>query len=252
MPYLTRDGVRLHYLDEGSGPALLLTHAYGASASMWRPQIEGLGDNYRLVSWDMRGHAGSDSPERVQDYSESECVADMLAILDELQIERVVLAGLSLGGYMSLAFYLAHPERVRAMVLCSCGPGYRSDEPRERWNRFANRIADRLEQQGLGALGDGSEIRVDEHRSARGLALAARGMLAQFDDRIIRSLPDIRVPVLVLVGSEDSQYHASSDYMANKIPGARKVVLADAGHASNLHDPAEFNRQTGVFLAELD
>lgn len=249
--YLSNQGVRIHYLDEGKGPAVLLTHAYGASSSMWQPQLEQLSEHYRLIAWDMRGHAGSDSPPSPKAYSEQACVSDMGALLDHLQLQQVILCGLSLGGYLSLAFHLAHPQRVRALSLVSCGPGYRNDEARNKWNRFATRIGNRVQELGLDALGDGSEIRVDEHRSVEGLAMAARGMLAQFDDRIINSLGDIHVPTQVLVGSEDKPYHGSSDYMAGKIPGACKAVIADAGHASNLQQPDEFNRQLSDFISSL-
>jgi len=63
MPYLNRDGVGIYYEERGSGPALLLTHGYSASARMWKGQMESLSDRYRLIAWDMRGHDRSDSPD---------------------------------------------------------------------------------------------------------------------------------------------------------------------------------------------
>jgi len=76
-------------------------------------------------------------------------------------------------------------------------------------------------------------------------------MLAQHDSSLIDSLPDIAVPTLVLVGSEDKNFLAAADYMAGKIPGARKAVIPDAGHAANLDQPDAFNRAIEAFLAEL-
>ena len=76
-------------------------------------------------------------------------------------------------------------------------------------------------------------------------------MLAQVDDRIIRSLPDIAIPTLVLVGEQDQPFRVPTDYMAGKIPGARKVVLAGAGHAANIDQPAAFNDAVVKFLETL-
>jgi pimeloyl-ACP methyl ester carboxylesterase len=80
---------------------------------------------------------------------------------------------------------------------------------------------------------------------------AARGMLAQFDSSLIDSLPTIAVPTLVLVGAEDRHFLGAADYMAAKIPGARKIVIPGAGHAANLDQPAAFNRAVADFLAAL-
>ena len=92
---------------------------------------------------------------------------------------------------------------------------------------------------------------MSQHRDATGLAGAARGMLAQQDDRVIQSLDTIAVPTLVLVGANDTNFLAATDYMAAKIKGATKVVIDDAGHAANLHQPAAFNRAVEAFLAGL-
>jgi len=101
------------------------------------------------------------------------------------------------------------------------------------------------------AFRGGTETRLGTHRSARGLAGAARGMLTQHTSDLIDSLPDIAVPTLVLVGSEDKHFLAAADYMAGKILGAQKAVIPGAGHAANLDQPAAFNRALGEFLAGL-
>src|SRR5262249_4329337 len=93
--------------------------------------------------------------------------------------------------------------------------------------------ADDLDARGLAALGTSDEVRQNRHRDATGLAGARRGMLAQRDDTVIRSLETIRVPTLVLVAN-DTNFLAATDYMAAKISGSTKVVIPDAGHAANL------------------
>lgn len=251
MPQINRDGVCIHYEVSGSGPLVLLGHGYGATAAMWTQQLDALSDRFRVLAFDMRGHGESDSPDDPALYSEAHVVADMAALLDAEGAATAVIGGLSLGGYMSLAFQQAHPSRTRALMLFDTGPGYRSDAARADWNRFAERQAAKYEAKGLDALPRGSETAIARHRSADGLAKAARGMLAQVDAHVIDGLPAIDVPTLVLVGGRDEGYFAATDYMVRKIPGARKVVIEDAGHAANLDQPERFNAAVSEFLDGL-
>lgn len=250
MARLNRDGVDLYYEVHGQGPAILLTHGYSATSQMWRGQIEALARDHTLILWDMRGHGQSDYPQDQAAYSEAATVADMAALLDAVGAETAIVGGLSLGGYMSLAFNRVHPERVRALLIIDTGPGYRNDEAREGWNRNAIATAERYERDGLARLAAGSpEMRSSHHRDATGLARAARGMLTQRDAGVINSLPTIAVPALVLVGADDAPFLTATDYMAAKIPDATKVVIENAGHAANIDQPEAFNRAVLDFLA---
>ncbi len=245
------DGVSLYYEVHGSGPVILLTHGYSATSQMWTGQVQALASDHTLVTWDMRGHGRSDSPDDLSLYSEPATVADMAALLDTVGAKDAVIGGLSLGGYMSLAFHRAHPERTRALLIIDTGPGYKNDEARAGWNATSLRRADKLEAEGLAALGGSPEVRQAQHRSAQGLANAARGMLTQRDAAVISSLPDVKVPAIVIVGAEDTPFLAASDYMAAKIPGCQKVVIPGAGHAANIDQPAAFNAALTGFLAGL-
>ena len=251
MPSINRNGVNIHYEDHGAGPAVLLSHGYSATSQMWKGQVDALTDRYRVITWDMRGHGETDSPEDQGEYSEAKTVDDMAAILRHLGLETAVIGGLSLGGYMSLAFNVAHPDMVRALMLFDCGPGYKNPKAREGWNETASKRAENFEAKGLDALGSSDEVRVSTHKSAEGLARAARGMLAQFDSRFIESLETIAVPTLVLVGADDTPFLGASDYMSAKIPGAVRVTVPEAGHAANIHQPAAFNAAVESFLATL-
>ena len=251
MPSINPNGVNIHYEDHGAGPAVLLSHGYSATSQMWKGQVDALTDRYRVITWDMRGHGETDSPEDQGEYSEAKTVDDMAAILRHLGLETAVIGGLSLGGYMSLAFNVAHPDMVRALMLFDCGPGYKNPKAREGWNETASKRAENFEAKGLDALGSSDEVRVSTHKSAEGLARAARGMLAQFDSRIIESLETIAVPTLVLVGADDTPFLGASDYMSAKIPGAVRVTVPEAGHAANIHQPAAFNAAVESFLATL-
>ena len=251
MATLDRDGVAIHYEVQGRGPAILLSHGYSATCRMWDGQIAALQDRYQLIVWDMRGHGQSDYPNDPAAYSEAATVGDMAAILRVCGVQRAVIGGLSLGGYMSLAFHSAHPAMTRALMIFDTGPGFRKADSREAWNQRARQRADDLDTRGLAALGSSDEVRMSQHRNASGLAHAARGMLTQRDDAVIASLDSVTVPSLVLVGSNDTNFLAATDYMARKIPGARKVVIDGAGHAANLHQPAAFNQAMESFLAGL-
>jgi pimeloyl-ACP methyl ester carboxylesterase len=255
MPSLRHDGVNLYYEIHGHGPAILLSHGYSATVEMWRGQVAPLSRHYKLILWDMRGHGQTDSPDDPAAYSEEATVADMAALLDAAAAgaEPAIVGGLSLGGYMSLAFYLAHPERVRALLLFDTGPGFKNDEARAAWNKRALETATTFETQGLASLqSKGREMATSTHRSAQGLARAARGMLAQRDARVMKSLPNIKAPALIIVGADDTAFLASADYMASKIPNAHKIVIPHAGHAANLDQPEAFNQAVAGFLESLD
>lgn len=253
MPTLKRpDGVNLYYETHGEGPVILLTHGYSATSQMWRGQIEPLSKKNKLVVWDMRGHGQSDSPEDQSLYSEEATVEDMAALLDTVGAKTAIVGGLSLGGYMSLAFNATHPNRVKALLIIDTGPGYKKDEPREGWNVNARKTGDRFEKNGLGDLKSGSTERATAaHKDAMGLARAARGMLTQKNARVIHSLPDIKAPSIVVVGENDTPFLAASDYMAAKIPNASKAVIPNAGHAANIDNPADFNKAITDFLSGL-
>jgi pimeloyl-ACP methyl ester carboxylesterase len=252
MPKIDRDGVNIYYEVHGDGPPLLLTHGYSSTSAMWHGQVDALAKEHKLILWDMRGHGQSDYPDDPKAYSEALTVGDMAAILDAVGASRAIIGGLSLGGYMSLAFYRAHAARTRALLIIDTGPGFRKDDAREAWNARALATADKLDHEGLAVLKSATRERATaSHRNARGLALAARGMLTQRDAAVMELLPDVKVPSLIVVGADDTPFLAASDYMASKIPGAQKVVIPAAGHAVNIDQPQAFVDAVVPFLKNL-
>src|SRR4029450_5120363 len=150
------NSIEIDYEVTGTGPVVLLGHGYGSTRHMWGDQHRALADRWRVVSWDMRGHGQTDSPGDPKQYSAALIVADMRALLQHLGIERAIIGGLSLGGYVSLAFALAHPAMTQALVICDSGPGYRNAEARAQWNQRAQERAAGLEAKGLDGLRRGS------------------------------------------------------------------------------------------------
>ena len=148
MPKLDRDGVKIHYEVHGQGPTILLSHGYSSTCRMWDGQIAALKDRYQVIVWDMRGHGECDYPAIQSRYSEALTVGDMQALLDAVGAKKAIIAGLSLGGYMSLAFHASHPERVRALMLFDTGPGFKKDEARAKWNETARHARRRSRRQG--------------------------------------------------------------------------------------------------------
>ena len=159
MPFLDRSGVKIYYEDHGHGPAILLSHGYSATCRMWDAQIAAFAPRYRIIVWDIRGHGETEDPEDPAAYSEALTVGDMAALLRHCGIERAIIGGLSVGGYLSLAFHLAHPEMVGALMLFDTGPGFRNAEARRAWNERAQQRARDFEARGFAALGTSEEVR---------------------------------------------------------------------------------------------
>ena len=222
----------------GSGLTVVLTHGWGATAHMWEPQVEPLAAVARVVTWDLRGHGRSPSPHARDEYSADVALDDLGALVGD---GPAVLIGHSLGGQLSIAFTLRHPDRVVGLGLLSTGPGYRDVTARTEWNEGIEGRARALEKRGMDALPAGEELHGNLHTSAVALAQAIRGFVTQHDASIMDGLPSITVPVLVLVGGKDRGYLNAADYFEAKLPKATKVVVPDAGHAVNRHQPAAVN-----------
>ncbi|MDX2378609.1 MAG: alpha/beta fold hydrolase [Acidimicrobiia bacterium] len=248
MPDVSPGVVRLHSVARGTGRTLLFSHGWGATSYMFERSAEVLSSHFRVVTWDQRGHGGSDSPDDPDAYSVDTTMADMAALLDEHGTGSGVLVGHSLGGYLSLEFARRHPERVEALVLVGAGPGFRKDDARAEWNRFTARIADRAEERGMAALDRERDLHGDLHSSVDGLVRSARGVLPQDGSAVLDSLSSISVPTLVIVGANDAQFRASADHMAAKIPDARLVIVPDAGHSINVEQPEAFEAAVVSFL----
>jgi pimeloyl-ACP methyl ester carboxylesterase len=233
---------------EGDGDmTVVLTHGWGATAHMWEPQVEALAPHARVVTWDLRGHGRSPSPDDASAYSLEVALAD----LEELAGDRAVLVGHSLGGQLSIAFALRHPDRVLGLGLLSTGPGYRDPAGRDAWNATIERQARALEKRGIEALPASDDMHGGLHTSAtspaqgaaraRALAHAIRGFVSQHDSAIMDGTPSIIVPALVLVGAGDKGFLNAADWFERKLVNAWKVVVPDAGHGVNRHQPVAVN-----------
>lgn len=256
-------GIELAYTDAGSGPVVVFLHGFPFDRSMWRGQVERLSASFRVIAPGLRGHGETtftSGPSTMEEMAE-----DVVALLDELNVPRAVVCGLSMGGYVALALYRAHPSRVRALVLADT----RAKADTEDARRTREENARRALAEGMGPIVDSmlpkllsERTRVREPETVarvremmlgvkpEGAAAALRGMALRRDQTDL--LPKIDVPVLVLVGSEDIVTPPSdAEAMHALIEGSRLQVVEGAGHVSNVERPGEFDRALAEFLEGL-
>jgi pimeloyl-ACP methyl ester carboxylesterase len=239
----------IHFETHGQGPAILLTHGFGATCRMWDEQIEEFTDRYRLIPWDIPGHGGSRFP--LKPICGGDLIEDMAAVLDAAGEERAVLIGLGAGGLLSLRFWHRYPARVRGMILIGTTPGLRGTLVRGIVNERAEMQAAALERYGLDALEGGAEADPRLHADASDLAAAARLLLTQTDEGALLWLSKVDVPVLILTGGEDRPNLTAAEHMARMIPNALKVCVPRANHAANMHKPDAVNAAIRPFLGKL-
>lgn len=263
------DGVPLYVEVHGEGPPVVFSAGYCQTHENFRPQVEPLvAAGHRVVLWDYRGHGRSGAPRSPGAYSMERVVEDLARVLDHAAAgRRAVLAGLSFGGLASLHFALAHPERVRALVLIASGPGFKRPEAQAGWEAQVGRIADRLEKIGFEGFTTGRSAASSVGRRPELAAAVAAGHAIEAQDPqgvalfgrrvagpapgVIDDLARIQVPALVLVGAQDNAYLRAAEVMGAKLPQATRVVIPDAGHVVNIEQSAAFDRAVLDFLAGL-
>ena len=247
----------------GSGATLVLLHGFPFDRRMWRGQLEALRDEFRVVAPDLRGFG--ETPAGDGDLRMDALADDVTALLDELKVERVVLGGLSMGGYVAFEFFRRFPERVRALILADTRPQADTEDGR----RAREENAQRALKEGMAPIVESMlpKLLTDETRERGGevvegvrammqatspdtAAAALRAMAVRRDQSDL--LPSIQAPTLILVGDEDSiTPPADAESMRAKIENSRLVVIKGAGHLSNVERPAEFNRALAEFLRGL-
>ena len=256
-------GIRVAYDDAGRGEALVLLHGFPFDRSMWRGQSRDLGERCRVIAPDLRGLG--ETPLGYAEVTMGEMAEDVAALLDALGVERAVLGGLSMGGYVAFEFFRRFPRRVRALVLADTRPQADADDARRTREETARRaladgmepIADSMLPKLLSASTREREPEVVGRvrammlgTSPEGAAAALRAMAARRDQTDL--LSSIDVPTLIVVGVEDAITPPSdAEAMAAKIKGARLVRIEGEAHLSNVERPEEFNRALGDFVGGL-
>lgn len=255
-------GVAMWYRDLGEGDAdpLLLLHAFPLNGKMFEPQMEAVSGERRVIAPDFPGFGRSPRTPAQPDVGYyAGCVR---GLLDRLEIPRVVLGGVSMGGYVAMECMRSFPERVSGLVLANTRPDPDTEEARETRKQMALRVA----REGIGVLVDLQMERLLSPRTRANNenlvekvgeiilentpdgAVAALGAMRERPDSTA-TLGQIGVPTLVIGGGEDTISSPEvMGGMAAKIPDARHVTLPDVGHLSNLEDPGGFNQALVEFL----
>ena len=262
MPVVKIDNLEIAYTDTGSGRPVVLIHGYPFNRSLWNEQVDVLSKDHRVIVPDLRGFGESEAPDAPA--TMNRMGQDVAQLLDHLKIARATIAGLSMGGYVALAFYKQMPERVRALILADT----RAQGDTEEAKHTRLQQAEKALSEGMAGIADAMlpKLLTPETVSKRpeivkrvrdmmlktrpeGAAAALRGMAERDDQTSL--LPKISVPTLILVGADDAITPvADSEKMNQAIAGSTLVVLENAGHVSNLERTEQFNEALLEFLKE--
>lgn len=244
-------------------PSVIFVHGFPFNKKMWKAQAEALNDKYHVVTYDIRGHGQSE--EGTDNFSIDLFVRDLMGLMDHLKIDKTILCGLSLGGYIALNAIAKFPNRFKALVLSDTQCIADTPEAREK----RTKAIEVIQNGGLEKYADdsvrnlfapGSFIsRCREIADVRQMILTTSETslcktllaLAQRNETC-GTLIDIKVPVLVMVGNEDKITPPSAaQYLSDNIDGSTLRTIENAGHMSNLENPEKFNNELLMFLATV-
>jgi len=266
------NGVNLFYEEVGQGVPLLFVHEFAGDSRSWAPQVRAFARRYRTIAFNARGYPPSDVPDDLAGYSQDQAVEDIRELLDALGIARAHICGLSMGGYATLYFGLAHPDRALSLTVAGCGYGSHPAE-RAKFHQDVETVARRFETEGMAKVAEfytrgptrvqllekdpkGWQELHDQFASssAKGHALTMRGV--QLTRPSVFDLEDLlarlEVPTLIITGDEDDPCLEAGIFMKRTIPTAGLLVLPKSGHTINLEEPEAFNRALLDFLTAAD
>ena len=272
MTIANSNGVKLHVEKTGEGIPIVFVHEFAGDCRNWENQVRFLARRYQCITFNARGYPPSDVPDDPEQYSQAIAVEDIANVMHYCNVTRAHIVGLSMGGYATVNFGIAHPEMARSLVIAGAGHG--SDPAvREQFLRDSGELADRLMtlgmQEGIVHYAN-SPIRrrykekdprgfeefnrqFAEH-SALGSSLTTRGcqMRRQTIYQLEDKLKTMRVPALIVSGDDDEPCLEPALFMKRSIPDARLWVVPRTSHPINLEEPDAFNRALLNFFTEID
>lgn len=249
--------------DAGAGAALVLLHGFPLDHAMWVHQIEKFSATHHVIAIDLRGFGSS--PPRNKTVAMADFADDVAAVIEKLKLDPVVLCGLSMGGYIALAFTTKHRQLLRGLILCDTRAV--ADTPEAAKARRV--MAERVLKEGPAFLAETMLPKLFAEQTARrqpavveearrvieatnpaGIAAASRGMAERKD--YSGELGTINVPTLVIVGEHDAiSPVAEMTAIAHALPQATLRIIPDAGHMAPLENPAAVNAAMAAFLESL-
>ncbi|HEY82871.1 MAG TPA: alpha/beta hydrolase [Dehalococcoidia bacterium] len=268
MPDILANGIRIHYEERGTGPAMVWAHGLGGTWQGWERVMDFFQGRYRVIAYDARGHGRSEIPARPEAYSQDIMVQDLLGVMDALGVGRAIVGGHSMGANVALNFALQYPERCLGLIAVGIGSG--SSDP-EWWREYWGRLADLAEKQGMAAFleemkkvpawasafalpGLGEEIsRTVLNNSPGGIARTIRGVQKERPSifALEPKLEKLSVPTLVVMSQGDAPVAECSRFMAQRIPGAVLEVIPARSHWTHLEAVEEFLSAVDRFARRL-
>jgi len=258
MPRISVDDVHLYYEATGAGEPLLFLHGLGSSTRDWSLQVEAFADRYRVITVDARGHGQSDKPPGP--YSIPQMTADVVGLLERLDVPAAHVVGLSMGGMMAFQLAVDAPERVQSLTIVNSAPEMIPRTVREKMQIWSRELIVRL--LGMRKMGEVLADRLlpgAEHTNLRQTFIERwaendkRAYLASFRALVGWSvadrLGDIRCPTLVIAAEHDYTPVALKEAYVAKMPNARLVVIPNSRHATPVERPDAFNDALAAFLA---
>jgi 3-oxoadipate enol-lactonase len=273
MPFATtRDNVRLHYEEAGSGTPLVFVHEFAGDWRAWEPQMRYFARRYRCVTFSFRGYAPSDVPPEPTSYGYEQFRDDVIAVMDHLKIDKAHVCGLSMGGYATLCVGIKYPQRALSLTMAGTGSGSElwfvedfrknSEANAEQYDTIGS--AGVAKTYGMGPARIPFEVKdprgfaefYDQFAShdAKGAANTLRGYqvgrpsIYDFEADIQK----IALPSLIICGDEDDPCLEPSLYLKKHIPASGLAIFPKSGHTVNIEEPALFNQTLGDFLATVD
>ena len=262
--YATINGISLAYDDQGKGLPIVFLHAFPLNRTMWAQQEADLSAQFRTITIDLRGHGESDAP--LWRYTLDQATDDVRALLDHLSIPQALFVGLSMGGYILLAFHRKYADRVKGMVLADTRAQADTAEGRE--GRF--QMAQIAYKQGPSAIADlmlpkllspetiqsrpeiVQRVRtMIEGNQMSGIVGDLMAMTERPDSMPL--LKQIACPTQIIVGELDQATPpADAKLMADQIPHAKLALIPNAAHLANIEQPEMFSAIVGEFAASVN
>lgn len=273
MPYITSGDIKIYYEEKGEGVPIVFLHGFSVDLRMWRGQIDYFFKKLRVITCDARGHGKSDAPET--GYCRENRTRDLLAMADELKLDKFHLVGLSMGGGDALGFAIDYHERLLSLTLV--GTAASGWIPKVQFRNFP------LDEKGkYGELSPGDLARqkgIEEVKrqwiqvgtanyekqnpelkevlteimsgfSGKPWLDPMVGKYPKRDD--LRLARKIRIPALIIVGQRDIMFRPLSELLHETILDSRLEIVPDAGHMVNMEAPEDFNQRLEKFLVEND
>jgi len=273
MPHLTTDdGISLYYEETGSGTPIVLVHEFADDYRGYEGQMRYFGRRYRCIAYNARGYPPSDVPEDPGRYSQGRACDDIRAILDALAIEKAHIVGISMGGFATLHFGLAYPERALSLVVAGCGYGAEPGKRQQFHDETAKTVAlianagmqiaaqtyaigpSRVQFQNKDPRGYAEFlVQLAEH-STKGSANTMRGVQGRRPSlwELTDEMKRLEVPTLIASGDEDDPCLEPGILMKRLIPSAALVVFPNTGHALNIEEPDLFNQALADFFHQVE